>query len=111
MVMIGRKAFSNGGPNCLRESHNISQPNMQQQQALKHESRFDTVRSFLKEVVLLNQRGLVTDYPSQIWNSDKTGFFLGMTSKKILARCGDRCVSEIGGASDNQFKSVNVCSS
>ena len=51
----------------------------------------------------------VSDYASRVWNSDETGFCLRATSKKILARRGDRSVHEIGGASDHQFITVNVC--
>ena len=70
---------------------------------------FATVKDFLKEIGLLSRRGSVADYASNIWNSDETVFCLGTTSKRILARRGDRNVSEIGGASDHQFITVNVC--
>ena len=48
------------------------------------------------------------DYSSRIWNSDKTGFCVGATSKKILAKCGARFIHEVGGASD-QFITLNLC--
>ena len=75
------------------------------------QSWFTTVRDFFKDVGLLTRRGPVADFADRIWNSDETGFCLGMTSKRILSRRGDRNVSEIGGASDHQYITVNACGS
>ena len=72
-------------------------------------SWFSTVEGFLKKISLLKRTGPVADFSSRIWNADETGFCLGSTSKKILARRGARCVHEVGGASDHQFITVNVC--
>ena len=74
-------------------------------------SWFETIRSFFEDIGLLKRRGPVPDYAARIWNSDETGFCLGMISKKILARRGERSVSEVGGASDHQFITVNACGS
>lgn len=71
------------------------------------DSWFTMVDSFLREIGLLKWKGSVADFPCRIWNSDETGFCLGMTSKRILARHGD----EVGGASDHQFITVNTCGS
>ena len=70
---------------------------------------FETVERFLLKVGLMKRSRTVSDYTSRVWNSDETGFCLGATSKKILARRGDRSIHEIGGASDHQFITVNVC--
>ena len=67
------------------------------------------VQGFLLKVGLLKRTTTVRDYAQRVWNADETGFCLGSTSKKILARQGDRSVHEIGGASDHQFITVNVC--
>ena len=64
------------------------------------------VQGFLLKVRLMKCN---TTTVSRVWNSDETGFCLGATSKKILARRGDRSVHEIGGASYHQFITVNVC--
>ena len=74
-------------------------------------SWFTTVKSFLEKIGLMKRSGPVADYPSRIWNADETGFCLGSASKKILARCGSRSVHEVGGSSDHQFITVNVCGS
>ena len=74
-------------------------------------SWFKTIRSFFEDIGLLKRRGPVPDYAARIWNSDETGFCLGMISKKILARRGERSVSEVGGVSDHQFITVNACGS
>ena len=72
-------------------------------------SWFDTVQQFIRKVGLLKRTTTVVDYTSRLWNSDETGFCLGATSKNILAKRGDRSIHEIGGASDHQFITVNVC--
>ena len=74
-------------------------------------SWFITVKTFLEKVGLMKRSGPVADYSSRIWNADETGFCLGSTSKKILARRGSRSVHEVGGASDHQFITVSVCGS
>ena len=73
-------------------------------------SWFEMVRGFLQKVKLMEcDMTTVSDYTARVWNSDETGFCLGAASKKILARRGDRAIHEIGGASDHQFITVNVC--
>lgn len=73
------------------------------------ESWFASVQSFLQKVELMKRNRTVPDYASRIWNCDETGFCLGATSKKILAKRGERCVHEVGGGSDHQFITVNAC--
>lgn len=74
------------------------------------ESWFTQVRSFLGDIGLVNRSGkFVPDYEQRIWNSDESGFCLGATSKKVLSRKGVRAVHEVGGSSDHQFITVNVC--
>lgn len=51
----------------------------------------------------------VKDYEQRVWNSDESGFCLGATSKKILAKKGVRAIHKVGGTSDHQFITVNVC--
>ena len=70
---------------------------------------FDLVNKFLEEKGLLKRGRTVDDFASRIWNADETGFCLGATSKKILARKGSRSVHEVGGASDHQYITVNAC--
>ena len=71
------------------------------------ESWFATVENFLRKHGLLKHGHPVPDFASRIWNADETGFCLGASSKKILARKGGRSVHEVGGASDHQFITVN----
>ena len=66
------------------------------------------MRSFYTEKGLLKDGTFVDDYEYRIWNCDKSGFCLGVTSKKVLARKGSRSVHEVGGASDHQYITVNV---
>ena len=73
------------------------------------ESWFATVQDFLKKVGLLKRRGPVADYACRIWNADETGFCLGSTSKKILARRGTHSVHEVSSTSDHQFITVSAC--
>ena len=68
------------------------------------------VRGFLQKVKLMEcDMTTVSHYTARVWNSDETGFCLGAASKKILVRRGDWAIHEIGGASDHQFITVNVC--
>ena len=73
------------------------------------DSWFSLVKSFLIDKGLLKRGRPVADFASRLWNADETGFCLGAASKKILARRGDRCIHEVGGASDHQFITVNAC--
>ncbi len=72
-------------------------------------SWFERVKSFYSNVGLLVGGEFVAEYEHRIWNSDESGFCLGVTSKKVLARKGSRAVHEVGGASDHQYITVNVC--
>ena len=51
----------------------------------------------------------IHDYAQRIWNVDETGFCLGATSKKVLAKRGALVVYEVGGASDHWFITVTFC--
>ena len=73
------------------------------------ESWFTNVKSFLEKVGLMKRTGPVADYASRIWNADETGFCLGSTSKKVLARRGARSVHEVSSASDHQYITVSAC--
>ena len=70
---------------------------------------FTKVKAFFKKVGLLKRHRAVADLASRIWNADETGFCLGSTCKKVLARRGSRCVNDVGGASDHQYITVNTC--
>ena len=72
-------------------------------------SWFAKVKKFLEKVGLMKRNRTVADFASRIWNCDETDFCLGATSKKILAKRGERCVHEVGGGSDHQFITVNAC--
>ena len=72
------------------------------------DSWFTRVRSFCSDKGLLKSGTFVHDYEQRIWNCDETGFCLGVTSKKVLARKGMRAVHEVGGSSDHQYITVNV---
>lgn len=72
-------------------------------------SWFERLESFFSKVGLMKNQECIPDYDQRIWNSDETGFCLGATSKKLLSRRGSRAVHEVGGASDHQFITVNVC--
>ena len=73
------------------------------------QSWFTMVQEFFVEKGLLKRRRPVADFASRIWNADESGFCLGTTSKKLLARRGDRSVHEVGGASDRQYITINAC--
>ena len=72
---------------------------------------FEAVKSFFIKVGLMKRGRTVADFADRLWNADETGFCLGSSSKKILAKRGDRSVHEVGGASDHQFITVNACGS
>ena len=73
------------------------------------QSWFTRVESFFSSVGLISNGKFVDDFNQCIWNSDESGFCLGSTSKKILSRRGARAVHEVGGSSDHQFITINVC--
>ena len=74
-------------------------------------SWFSRVEEFFKVVGLIKSCKVVDDFAYRLWNCDESGFCLGLTSKKILARKGSRAVHEVGGSSDHQYITVNICGS
>jgi len=70
---------------------------------------FTKVKTFFTTIGLMKRHRPVPDLGHRVWNADETGFCLGATCKKVLARRGTRCVSEIGGASNHQYITVNPC--
>ena len=70
---------------------------------------FTKVKALFVKVGLIKRCRIVADLASRVWNADESGFCLGATSKKVLARRGSRCVNDVGGASDHQYITVNTC--
>lgn len=106
---IGGNAFFNVGQTLLRETLILSAARATCANPTTIEGWFTKVRSLFNEIGLVSSGKFVADYEHQIWNSDESGFCLGMTSKKVLSRKGVRAVHEVGGSSDHQFITVNVC--
>lgn len=75
------------------------------------DSWFEKVGEFFDDIGLRKEGKFVDDYEQRLWNVDESGFCLGATSRKILARRGARAVHEVGGASDRQFVTVTCCGS
>ena len=74
-------------------------------------SWFSRVEEFFKVVGLIKRGKVVDDIAYCLSNCDESGFCLGLTSKKILARKGSRAVYEVGGSSDHQYITVSICGS
>ena len=59
---------------------------------------FDKVVKFYEDTGMKKEGKYIHDYAQRIWNVNETGFCLGATSKKILAKRGERVVHEVESA-------------
>ena len=113
LEQTGGRASCSDGPPFQRESLSICPPDARAACANPDtiSSWFSRVEEFFKVVGFIKSGKVVDDFAYRLWNCDESGFCLGLTSKKILARKGSRAVHEVGGSSDHQYITVNICGS
>lgn len=72
---------------------------------------YEKVKKFFEEVKLTRRGRPCADFADRVWNCDETGFCLGVTAKRVLAKKGANFVHDTSGGSDRSYITVHCCGS
>ena len=72
---------------------------------------YEGVKVFFESTGFFRRGRPLYDIADRIWNCDETGFCLGVTTKKVLAKKGEKFVHDTAGGSDRAYITVHCCGS